>query len=71
MYTIQKKHITEPKFSVDGKKHTRTLYYAGIFNIDGLTSVRWNTRTNAHFFIREKEAQEVCKRYGGTVVEVK
>lgn len=71
MYAIQKKHITQPKFSVDGKKHTRTLYFAGEHDNGNFVHVRWSIRSEAHFFIYKKDAVAMCNKHGGTVVEVK
>lgn len=36
MFTITKVHITEARYSVDGKRHQSTLYYGGMVEHKGV-----------------------------------
>lgn len=73
MYVIKKKHITEPRYSIDGKRHTRTFYYSGSHSLDedDITVFTWSNRNNAVLFNTREDADSVRKLCGGSVIEVK
>lgn len=74
-YLIGKKYVTEPKHSVDGKRHVRTTYYAGTCDVGlGMQAQMWEKKQKALRFITKRQAQTVLRRLkedGAYIIPVK
>ena len=69
-YIVAIKHITEPSNSIDGKQHTRMLYFAGIYN-NGFECSSWLEKAKATIFTNKKDAEKVAKKYNAIVKEIR
>ena len=68
-YVVRYRHITEAKDSIDGKRHQRWLYFAGITDcIFGRTS-NWGSKMNA-MKMSEADAKAVAKVFRANKPEV-
>lgn len=71
MFAITKIHITEARYSVDGKRHQRTLYYGGMVEHKGVgVFEHWGKKAEAKLFASKSEAQSYARMKGGKVREV-
>lgn len=62
-YLIGKKYVVEPNHSVDGKRHVKTNYYAGMQDVGlGLQAQMWEDKRHALRFITKRQAQTVLRR---------
>lgn len=69
-YVVTMKHVTEANVSVDGKRHERTLYFAGISeSIFGNMST-WDRKSKALIFDNYRDAQKCAKLYKGALCDV-
>ena len=69
-YIVAIKHITEPNNSIDSKRHTRILYFAGNYN-NGFQGSNWLEKAKATIFTNKKDALKVAKKYNAIVKEIK
>jgi hypothetical protein len=69
-YIVKRKHITEARFSVDGKRHERTLYFCGIKQIPCDIIVWDYNKRRAEIFTDKSDAQRFAYAYDGVVEEV-
>ena len=61
-YFIATKLVTEPKHSVDGKRHVKTLYYAGSIKSPFGDIVQWGKKRDA-VAVGKREANKLMKRW--------
>ena len=64
--------ITEPRYSVDGKKHRTTNYYSSESSLFGHNMSNWvREKKKAKIFDSKREANRIAKRFDGKVCECK
>ena len=70
-YAVAKKCVTEPKYSIDGKRHVHTNYYGGSIASPLGAITNWGRKKDAILFDEYYQAARYAKAFNAEVKEIK